>query len=60
MPFYLPEENEILQHCECDVEAIQEAVPEEQDEEFVVGKVDAIVHPWAWNGNQCVSSFLKS
>lgn len=33
---YLPEQNEVLKHCEGNVETINEPVAEEQDEVLVV------------------------
>lgn len=43
MTTHPPEQNEILQHGKGDENAVQKAVKQEQDEELVVGEVDAVV-----------------
>jgi hypothetical protein len=40
---HLPEENEVLEHGEGDVNAVEKSVAEKEDEELVVGEVDAVV-----------------
>jgi hypothetical protein len=42
---YLPEKHKVFKHRERNVQAIHKTVAEEQDKEFVVGKVYAVVDP---------------
>jgi hypothetical protein len=43
---HLPEENEVLEHGEGDVDAVEESIAQKEDEELVVGEVDAVVDLW--------------
>jgi len=45
--FSFPEKYKVFQHGECYIEAIKKSISQEENEEFVVGKVNAIVDPWA-------------
>lgn len=48
-----PEQNEILQHGKGDEDTVQKAVKQEQDEELVVGEINAVVLERSGHVNHC-------
>lgn len=42
---YFPEKYKVLKHGECYIKAIKKSISQEENEVFVVGKINAIVDP---------------